>query len=84
MNPNLYGCPNSIITVDYSIQHRLSKCAFWYRKSLNALNALIADHGLEILGHQEIHSLAGLGKQASAHLIVIAQVCFAVKVTDLY
>ena len=84
MNPNLYGCRNSIITVDDSIQHRLSKCTFWHRKGFNTLNAFIADHGLEILGHQEIHRLSCLDKQAAVHLIVVTQVCFTGKVADLY
>lgn len=83
VDADLDGYPAAVVLVHDGVQKGLPQSRLGYRVGLQALQALVGDTRLEVLGLQHHDGLAGLGQEVAPHLVLEAQVHVVLEEADL-
>ena len=83
IHPDLHGRADGIIAVHECVENSLPQRGIRHGVTLDALDALISDGGLEILGFDEVDGSGALLEEGAMHLIVVRKFRSRAEVTDL-
>ena len=84
IDPDLHGRADGVVPMHQGVQDRLAQSCIGHRVAFDALDALIGDSGLEILGPNQVDGCGGLLEEVAMHLIMVCQVGGRAEIANLH